>query len=615
MKFLFVARQKKNVDAFEGVLTALLGEGHSVTLAIQERDVERDHRLASQFSGTGFTLATCPEGRGDAWRTSAPLVRSVHDWAQYFRSPYRQAAKLRRRAARRLLKELGAGSSHSHDILSLGAQAAVRLQYALGLIEQAIPSDGLHEEFFAQHEPDVVLVTPGVTFGSGQADFMKSARARRIPVWMLLFSWDNLSTKGALHLAPDLMFVWNERQRREAVELHDFPAERVAVVGAPRFDEFFSLRSTLSREDFVTPLGLDPIRPILLYLCSSRFIADRELEFIRKWLRTVRQAAPPLRDCSVIVRPHPDVALIDDSAGTDTVTWRAMPQATGWIQRPFDDQHAVILRTTYRTQQAFYECLHHAKAVVALNTSAELEAGIVGRPVLTVLAQEEAADGQANTLHFDYLLRERGGFVDYAPNLQAHVEQLTEALSSPPRDREIRRFIMDFLRPHGDQPVAEQLARELVGRAERRSDASVQTVAPDAAVGEAVSEDAHRRPKVLRVGDANSSAMVLATPETRRFRRHGVLTLDPAVTTWLADTVRPGDVVYDIGAGIGACAILAAVTRGSLAVAFEPGFGAFKALCDNLLLNSCYRSVVPLPIAVGDRTGLLELPKGLSDNY
>ena len=42
-------------------------------------------------------------------------------------------------------------------------------------------------------------------------------------------------------------------------------------------------------------------------------------------------------------------------------------------------------------------------------------------------------------------------------------------------------------------------------------------------------------------------------------------------------------------------------------MAFEPGFGAFKALCDNLLLNSCYRSVVPLPIAVGDRTGLLEL--------
>jgi hypothetical protein len=45
---------------------------------------------------------------------------------------------------------------------------------------------------------------------------------------MLLFSWDNLSTKGTLHVAPDLMFVWNERQRREAAELHDYPPERVA---------------------------------------------------------------------------------------------------------------------------------------------------------------------------------------------------------------------------------------------------------------------------------------------------------------------------------------------------------------------------------------------------
>ena len=92
---------------------------------------------------------------------------------------------------------------------------------------------------------------------------------------MLLFSWDNLSTKGALHEWPDLMFVWNERQRQEAAELHDFPADRVVVAGAPRFDEFFALESRVPREAFFAPLGLDPGRPALLYLCSSRFIAER----------------------------------------------------------------------------------------------------------------------------------------------------------------------------------------------------------------------------------------------------------------------------------------------------------------------------------------------------
>jgi FkbM family methyltransferase len=100
---------------------------------------------------------------------------------------------------------------------------------------------------------------------------------------------------------------------------------------------------------------------------------------------------------------------------------------------------------------------------------------------------------------------------------------------------------------------------------------------------------------------------VYATPETRRWRRQGVLTLDPATSAWLDAHVHPGDVMYDIGAGVGACAILAAVERGALAVAFEPGFGAFKALCENVLLNQCARSVIPLPVALADRNALLEL--------
>ena len=37
----------------------------------------------------------------------------------------------------------------------------------------------------------------------------------------------NLSTKGALHETPDLLFVWNERQRREAEQ--QFASSRVVA--------------------------------------------------------------------------------------------------------------------------------------------------------------------------------------------------------------------------------------------------------------------------------------------------------------------------------------------------------------------------------------------------
>jgi hypothetical protein len=212
MKFLVIAKQKKNVDTFEAVLGELLVLGHEVTLAIQQRDPERDGRLAERLRHERFTLVPCPDERTDAWRAAAPLVRTARDWAQYTRPAYKTASKLHRRAVERLFRELGA--SVSGEAPPLGAAAGTRLREALAFVERAIPPDALHEEFLERHRPDVVIVTPGLHFGSGQTDFIKAARRRGLPVWMLLFSWDNLSTKGALHEWPDLMFVWNERQRR-----------------------------------------------------------------------------------------------------------------------------------------------------------------------------------------------------------------------------------------------------------------------------------------------------------------------------------------------------------------------------------------------------------------
>ena len=350
------------------------------------------------------------------------------------------------------------------------------------------------------------------------------------------------------------------------MELHDYPAERVVVAGAPRFDEFFALAPRVSRDAFFAPLGLDPARPTLLYLCSSRFIAARELAFIRTWLAALRASGPPLARCNVLVRPHPDVVLVDDGREPEAVTWPAMRQATGWVQRPFDDGAALVLRTTYGTPEAFFECLHHAGAVVALNTSAELEAGIVGRPVYTVLSTDAVADGQANTVHFNYLLRDHGGFVSYAPDLATHVAQLADGLSAPADTEGIRTFIGRFLRPLGNRPVAPALAEVLIDRADRPRDVAEAT---DAAAG-----PANRQPTMLesepagdtaarpvdetaratyRLGGPDDGARLYATAITRRSARHGAVALPPALDAWLASDVTPGDVLYDVGAGAGAC--------------------------------------------------------------
>ena len=89
-----------------------------------------------------------------------------------------------------------------------------------------------------------------------------------------------------------------------------------------------------------------------------------------------------------------------------------------------------------------------------------IEAAIVGKSVLTVLAPEFA---QENTLHFDYLLEENGGFLHVASSLGEHVEQLVSVLEEDAAGAvRRRRFVEAFVRPNGlDRPATPILADEI----------------------------------------------------------------------------------------------------------------------------------------------------------
>jgi hypothetical protein len=58
MRVLFVAKQKKVVEAFLATLTCLVDRGHSVTLAIQEHDDKRSRQFEEAVNSARFS--SCP---------------------------------------------------------------------------------------------------------------------------------------------------------------------------------------------------------------------------------------------------------------------------------------------------------------------------------------------------------------------------------------------------------------------------------------------------------------------------------------------------------------------------------------------------------------------------
>jgi hypothetical protein len=248
--------------------------------------------------------------------------------------------------------------------------------------------------------------------------------------------------------------VWNEVQRREAITLHDVPSDRVAITGAQSFDEWFARRPR-ERSDFFARVGLDASRPYILYVGGALFPAElTEAEWVlRRWIPELRRD-PRLRDTGILVRPHP--RRLEQWA---RVSFDGIENAVAWPSRdapmPVDED----------SRADFFDSLYHSAVVVGINTTAMIEAAVVGRAVHTILAPE-FAESQVGTRHFAYLREVAGGVVRTAHSFDEHRDQLALALAGGDAEGERRRveFLRAFVRPHGlERPALPYLVAEIEG--------------------------------------------------------------------------------------------------------------------------------------------------------
>lgn len=471
MKFLLLLKAPHYLRPFVGTVQRLAERGHHVQIAWFTEAATQGGQHGEPFADyPGVTFTTVP-GTRSMHRREVATLRRAWNYLRYLEEPYAGATKLRQRAFAkvwRLIREDETAEGGDPG-MALTLRERRRIKAVLEYVEELIPPDPVCERFLRDTRPDVLLVSPLVDLNSStQADFVKAATRLAIPTGMLVYSWDNLSTKGGLHTMPDRVFVWNKQQRREATNLHGVPRDRLVVTGAPRFDPFLACKPAVDRAIFYASLGLDPTKPLVMYVCSSAFVSGDELSFIQRWLRELRSSpSDRVRQCNVVVRPHPDVPLVDIEMPATKPDWGV--DLAPAVRRPFSDERAVVLNTTSVTPQGLFECLWHSNVVVGLNTSAEIEAALVGRPVLSILAGE-AADGQETTLHFHYLLKEHGGFVQPAGSLAEHAAQLDSVLCRPGKEGKFaRKWAMAFVRPLGaDTPVSHVLAEAIEREFSRR---------------------------------------------------------------------------------------------------------------------------------------------------
>jgi hypothetical protein len=442
MNVLFTALHFGYFRNFESLIVALAERGHHVHLLAEEPERFGGQGLVERLAAAHEKVSWgwAPTRDEDRWLSTARKVRHGLEYVRFLDPRYDGFPKVRQvaedRAPRGLVALLRAPAGRTRLGRSLVAGLLQRSEHLM-------PTSDAIEALLRERAPDLVLLASLTYSRAQQIDYLKAAQKLGIRTAACVMGFDHLSSKAPIHIVPDRVFVWNETQRLEAVDLHGIAADRISVTGAQCYDQWFGRQPSRSRADFCRAAGLDPDRPYLLYVCSAMSPNPNEARFVLEWVSRLRASADPaLREAGVMVRPHPE----------------RMKEWSDFDRSSFRD---VVLRGRNPIDGAakadYFDALYHSSAVVGIVTSAFLEAGVVGRPVHTLLLPQFRSY-QREMRHFQYLMEVEGGLLQGAHSFEEHLAQLSASLAGrDDRRAQTWRFLEAFVRPRGLQISATEI--------------------------------------------------------------------------------------------------------------------------------------------------------------
>jgi hypothetical protein len=473
MRIVFFMRNFWYVRNFEAIIRELAARGHNVMIVFDNKKLELAEKagrayldtMCAQIDNITYDYLIPPNPFKSLQAFASRTVRLHQDYMRYLGPALRNAVKTRERAG----IFLGPLARLTLNAIGRNQRLSRAWRRTLSRLDDLIPAPSYIMAFLHSAKPDVILVTPLFSHGSYQADYFKASKQLGIPSCLPVASWDNLTSKGLVHASPDRVLVWNEAQRQEAVELQGIASKSVVTTGAHSFDHWFAWKPSTTRREFLSTIGLSPDEPYILYLGSSFFIAGHESAIVLNWASALRKSQDPLlRKVGILIRPHPQNiaswSKIDVSVlGNAVIYPRLGANPVG-----------------HDARSEYYDSIYHSRIVFGINTSGMIEAGILGKPVHTVLFEEMQAT-QEGLPHFHHLSAPEGGLLHISQTLTEHLAKLGAALRTESEvDVRSQTFVRRFVRPPELAKTPTKYCADVIeelaaGRAPVRKRASLRT--------------------------------------------------------------------------------------------------------------------------------------------
>lgn len=317
---------------------------------------------------------------------------------------------------------------------------ALRLFFWAPLIRRFIPRlyavlmpKFRYADIFEKYLPSLVFATD--IFNPMDVIFMHEAKTRGIMTVGMVRSWDNLTAKGGFRVIPDTLVVHNTIIKKEAMDIHGIPKEKIRVVGIPHYDKYRN-GPPLSRAAFCEKLGIPPERKFILYApVGNRFFTkntfDREMIVILRAMLPdhlyLLVRTPPGDPVDMTGVPRDPRIIIDEPgtrfpwAGERLIDTEMSPQDDDWLAATL--AHSELLVSGFTT--LIVDGARFRKPVI-----------VVGFDAKTPLPYHESVLRQLEFNHFQPILQSGG--VRVARSEKELKRDINEYLAHPEYDAEAR---------------------------------------------------------------------------------------------------------------------------------------------------------------------------------
>src|SRR5687767_2036412 len=187
MRILFFGRRFTYFRNFDTVLRELASRGHVIHLAV-ERETEDGRALVEGLIAEcpNISVGVVPGRATDDWSWIDSRLRHGLEYLRYQHALFDDAPMLRERSPERTP---GLFVSLADAVGRYARWMRRPVETMLRWLERSTPDDPTAHAFVEAQRPDVVLVTPLISLGSSQIDYLRAARSLGIPTALCVWSW------------------------------------------------------------------------------------------------------------------------------------------------------------------------------------------------------------------------------------------------------------------------------------------------------------------------------------------------------------------------------------------------------------------------------------------